>query len=254
MGDLEAEATYQRGRSHLLGSDGVEPSVALAMSCFERAAQRGHAAAQYSLAACLLTDDEDGAGCLADPIAAVRWLERAAEQHHAAAQHELGLCFASGTGVTQDLSAAVALYTKAAAQGLGNAQCALAECLLSGTGVPVDIDRAQALFRAALAQGVVPDRSMSYEECLSIFPHDTAASVGWLDGQEAQHRRFEALLEIGVPTPVDKSLFLLFVSDSPTAKTLLAWTQLSLSLPCISQSLDMRLFFVQAGHGRRLAA
>ena len=201
MGDLEAEATYQRGRSHLLGSDGVEPSVALALSCFERAAESGHAAAQYSLAACLLTDDED-AGRLADPVAAVRWLERAAEQHHAAAQHELGLCFASGTGVAQDLSAAVALHSKAAAQGLGDAQCALAECLLSGTGVPVDIDWAQALFRAALAQGVVPDRSMSYEECLSTFPHDTAASVGWLDGQEAQHRRFAALLEIGVPAPV----------------------------------------------------
>lgn len=188
---------YQLGLGHLLGSDGVESSVSLALKCFERAADSGHADAQYSLAACYLTDDPATGRC-ADPIAAVRWLERAAEQEHAAAQHELGLCFAAGTGVTQDLSKAASLYSEAAAQGFGMAQCALAECLLRGIGVPVDIDRAQELFRSALAQGSVPDRSMSYSECLSAFPHDTAASVGWLDGQAAQHRRFEALLQIGV--------------------------------------------------------
>eukprot|EP01046_Picozoa_sp_COSAG06_P006059 COSAG06_NODE_280_length_18452_cov_26.989660_5_plen_539_part_00 len=193
----EEEALYQRGLSHLLGTDGVEASVALALECFARPAERGHAAAQYSLASCYLTADP-AAGRAADPAVAVQWLERAAAQSHAAAQHELGLCLASGTGVAQDPAAAAALYSEAAAQGLGTAQCALAECLLHGTGVPVDTDRAQELFRAALAQGIVPDRSMSYGECLRTFPHDAAASVGWLDGQAAQHQRFEALLEIGV--------------------------------------------------------
>ena len=53
----EEEALYQRGLSHLLGTDGVEASVLLALECFARPAERGHAAAQYSLASCYLTAD-----------------------------------------------------------------------------------------------------------------------------------------------------------------------------------------------------
>ena len=104
MGE-EAETTYQRGLSHLLADETA--GFAMAMRCFERAAERGHAGAQYGLAACYLSD-EPKSGHAADPVTAVRWLERAAQQQHAAAQHELGLCFASGNGVTQDLSAAAA--------------------------------------------------------------------------------------------------------------------------------------------------
>lgn len=204
MGD-EVESHYQRGLNHLLSTPSShEPeghasddSLQSAMKSFMIAAKRGHADAQYNLAACYLTHDLHTTRT-PDPSSAVYWLQRAAEQQHAAAQHELGLCLASGNGIRQDLSAAAALYSKAAAQGHGLAQCALAECLLRGQGVPVNTDRAQELFCAALTQGIVPDRSMGYNECLSTFPHDTAASVGWLDGEAAQRRRFEALLQIGV--------------------------------------------------------
>ena len=58
MGE-EAETTYQRGLSHLLALDGTTETTgfAMAMRCFERAAESGHAGAQYGLAACYLSDE-----------------------------------------------------------------------------------------------------------------------------------------------------------------------------------------------------
>src|SRR3546814_17815172 len=48
---------------------------------------------------------------------AVEYLGKAAEQGHADAQFLLGECYANGRGVTKDLSWAARWYGKAAAQG-----------------------------------------------------------------------------------------------------------------------------------------
>ena len=52
-----------------------------------------------------------------DRARAVHWYTKAAEQGHAQAQFNLGVCFLTGQGVEQDLARAVHWYTKAAEQG-----------------------------------------------------------------------------------------------------------------------------------------
>lgn len=45
---------------------------------------------------------------------AVEWYTKAAEQGHAAAQYNLGNCYYDGEGVEKDLQKAIEWYTKAA--------------------------------------------------------------------------------------------------------------------------------------------
>ena len=54
---------------------------------FRKAAEQGHAAAQYNLGAMCA----NGQGVSKDYIEAVKWLRKAAEQGHAEAQFRLGL-------------------------------------------------------------------------------------------------------------------------------------------------------------------
>ena len=185
-----AEAAFQAGLAYFLQDD-----IADAEPCFATAAKSGRADAQYHWAVCQLSGD-GGPERLA---AAVALLRLAAAQHHAAAQFELGNCLANGIGVAEpDMVGAAKWYTAAADKAHGMATSALADCFQRGTGVTCNLDRARELHQAALEQGVTPDRPLGYAECLSLFHDCKAASVGWLDGQEAQSRRFEALLRIGV--------------------------------------------------------
>ncbi|MBQ0113780.1 MAG: sel1 repeat family protein [Bacteroidales bacterium] len=52
---------------------------------------------------------------------AVSWFKKAAEQGHADAQYNLAFCYANGNGVSQDYKQAASWYEKAAEQGLGEA-------------------------------------------------------------------------------------------------------------------------------------
>jgi TPR repeat protein len=134
------------------------------------------------------------------PRVAVQLLRQSAAKGHPAAQFELGLCLAEGVGVDEpDLHAAVRWYSAAAAGGHGMASAALAECYAEGRGVDTpDIGRARELRREAMRRGVAPAGALDYAECLATFSPDSAAAVGWLDGQGMQARRFRALLEVGV--------------------------------------------------------
>ena len=53
---------------------------------------------------------------LQDYAAAVKWYRRAAEQGHASAQFNLGVMYDGGQGVLQDYAAAVKWYRRAAEQ------------------------------------------------------------------------------------------------------------------------------------------
>ena len=57
---------------------------------------------------------------------------KAAEQGHAAAQYMLGLCYELGEGVEQDQVKAVEWYRKAAEQGQAVAHCSLGRCYAEG--------------------------------------------------------------------------------------------------------------------------
>ncbi|AKH36695.1 MULTISPECIES: tetratricopeptide repeat protein [Nitrosomonas] len=88
-----------------------------------------------------------------DLESAAGWFHRAAEQGHAAAQFNLGLLYAEGQGVPQDSAKAVEWFTKAAEQGNVDAQNNLGVMYLVGEGVPKNIDKAIEWFEKAEKQG-----------------------------------------------------------------------------------------------------
>ncbi len=69
---------------------------------------------------------------------AARLYRRAAEQGHAGAQYMLGFMYANGEGVPQNYAEAEEWYWKAAEQGDANAQYELGLMYEKGRGVPVD--------------------------------------------------------------------------------------------------------------------
>lgn len=88
-----------------------------------------------------------------DLESAAGWFQRAAEQGHAGAQFNLGLLYAEGQGVPQDFAKAVEWFTKAAEQGNVDAQNNLGVMYLVGEGVPKNTDKAIEWFKKAEKQG-----------------------------------------------------------------------------------------------------
>ena len=73
-----------------------------------------------------------------DYAEANKWHRKAAEQGHASAQYSLGISYDQGQGVKQDYAEANKWYRKAAAQGLADAQNNLAYAYADGHGVKQD--------------------------------------------------------------------------------------------------------------------
>ena len=88
-----------------------------------------------------------------DYAEAVKWYRKAAEQGHANAQYALGKCYYEGEGVTKDYAEAVKWYRKAAEQGHVHAQCVLGESYFDGHGVTTNYTEAEKWFRKAAEQG-----------------------------------------------------------------------------------------------------
>ena len=93
----DAAAQYSLGTLYAEGK-GVEQNDATAFLWFQRAAHQGVAAAQYNVGATYAT----GAGIGKSDVDAARWFRRAADQGMAFAQLNLGLLYAAGNGVPQD--------------------------------------------------------------------------------------------------------------------------------------------------------
>jgi hypothetical protein len=105
-----------------------------AFAKFKKAAEAGHAIAQFNLA--LMYDQ--GQGVPKDYAQAVRWFTKAAEAGNADAQYNLALMYFGGQGVPQDYQQAAQWYTKAAEAGIAPAQNNLALMYAKGLGVPQD--------------------------------------------------------------------------------------------------------------------
>jgi TPR repeat protein len=121
-----AEAQYY------LGDTSDEEEQEEAVEWLRQAGEQGHVAAQFALA--LKYEGTDGVW--PDAEEAVTWLRRAAERGHADAQRLLGGHYASGDGVAQDDTEAVGWLRKAAEQGNAAAQFELGEMFAVGRGVP----------------------------------------------------------------------------------------------------------------------
>ncbi len=156
-------------------------SFAQAAACFERAAQGGHAEAQYLLSNLL----DAGQGIAKNEAAAAQWERKAAEQGHAYAQanlsyrhyaagefteafawcqraahsrlawaqFNLGRMFEKGEGVAQNSTEAATWYRLAAQQNFAEAQAKLADLFYFGVGVPRSYAQAATWYRKAAEQG-----------------------------------------------------------------------------------------------------
>jgi tetratricopeptide (TPR) repeat protein len=89
-----------------------------AVQWYRKAAEQGHAGAQYSLGRMY----DLGWGVAEDNDQAVQWYRKAAEQGHAGAQYNLGMMYDRGGGGAKDAIQAVQWYRKAAKQGYAMAQ------------------------------------------------------------------------------------------------------------------------------------
>ena len=171
----EVESAYQRGLDYRMGSNGHERSAAKAAEWLQRAADRGHADAQYQLAG-LYRGGLSGPGDLSASekyyaLAAMQehaeaqmalaelyrlqdsekylyWMQRSAEQGNAQAQLLLAHAYGRGEVLKPPRYAtAFYWYNKAASNGNADASYWLGWSYLKGEGIPVNLDLAKYWFR-----------------------------------------------------------------------------------------------------------
>ncbi len=116
-----------------------------------KAAEQGHASAQYYLA----TKCHNGSGILQDYAEAVKWYRLAAEQGVAVAQTNLGVRYSKGQGVLQDNVAAHMWYNIGSANG--NALGGKNRDVIAQKMTPADISEAQRRAKVCMAS--------DYQDC-----------------------------------------------------------------------------------------
>lgn len=94
----DAEAQCELGDAYFKGSLGVPSGDAEAVKWYWKAAQQGHAQAQFKLG----LRYENGEGVPPSEAEAAKWYKQAAEQNYSYAQHMLVKCYAGGLGVGKD--------------------------------------------------------------------------------------------------------------------------------------------------------
>ncbi|MCD7733577.1 MAG: SEL1-like repeat protein [Clostridiales bacterium] len=131
------------------GGEGVAADAAKAAYWYEQAADRDLVEAQYTVA----QRYDRGKGVKENKAKAAKWYKKAAEQGHAKAQFCLGICYYTGEGVKANKAEAVRWYEKAAKQGYEKAQCNLGICYIAGEGVTADRAKAKEWLCMAAGQG-----------------------------------------------------------------------------------------------------
>jgi TPR repeat protein len=106
-GNTECESIV--GTLYFHGVGGVEKNFDTALRYFEKAAAKGHAAAQSGVGSCHFE--------MGRYEEAFKWYTKSAAQGYVDAEHNLGVLYEDGRGVTKDISKAIEWYTKAAEKG-----------------------------------------------------------------------------------------------------------------------------------------
>ena len=132
--DSDGAAHFAAGECFASG-DGAPRSDVHALEYFKRAADRGHARAQYR-AAMLYASERGGWHQNARSLAFL-YFTKAAHHGLREAQYELALCYRAGLGVSASKARALELFKNAADQGHTDAQFEVAESYLAGAGVGV---------------------------------------------------------------------------------------------------------------------
>lgn len=134
---------------------GVERNLPLAVEQYSKAVEQDDLDAMQELAEILI---EGSDGVEKDDERGFELLKRAAESGHAEAQWMLGTLFINpnSMGVTcveQDLAEGIKWMLKSSEQSFGMAECTLASFYLRGVGVEKDVAKAKELYTRALAHG-----------------------------------------------------------------------------------------------------
>jgi TPR repeat protein len=145
-----ADAQYYLGACYGRG-EGVAKDSEKAVYWYTKAAEQGHTEAQYYLGNRYYTGD----GIAKDFGKAAYWWTKAAEQGDVRAQYYLGFCYYNGLGVAKDSGKAVYWLTKAVEQGHADAQFQLGEFYYNGEGVAKDSGKAMYWWTEAAEQGHV---------------------------------------------------------------------------------------------------
>jgi TPR repeat protein len=149
--------------------DGAPPTKI--MRAWRKAADGGHARAQFRLGCCY----SFGNGVARDAEAAAEWYAKAAAQGLVGAQFNLGVLYKNGSGVVQDFKAAAEWYAKAAAQGNSSAQYNLGVSYENGIGVAQDFKAAAAWYAKAAASGHAK-APVRRDACLALAAAAAAAA------------------------------------------------------------------------------
>ena len=147
-----AMAQFNLGLMYYYGR-GVPQDYAEAMKWYRKAADQGHARAQFNLGIMYY----DYKGVRQNYAEAMKWYRKAADQGHARAQFNLGLMYYDGKGVPQNYAEnyaeAMKWFRKAAEQGFDHAQNALGRMYFKGYSVSLNYAEAMKWYRKAADQG-----------------------------------------------------------------------------------------------------
>jgi len=153
-----ADAQYKLGFAYHVGS-GVKENKAEAVTWYRQAAKQGSFPAQYQLIELYRNSiGVVGADC---PCT----LAEAAEWGDAEAQYNLGVAYADGVGVAKDPTEGLKWIRKSAEQGIGRAQLSLGVAYWYGSGVPEDPVEAVKWFQKAAEQGIGRAQEMMGAAC-----------------------------------------------------------------------------------------
>jgi TPR repeat protein len=145
-----ADAMHFMASAHASGKHGFPPSDLAAVEWLARAAEAGHAEAQFKLG----VFHEYGRGVSKDLFMATEWYRAAAEQGNADAQFALGVALGKGKGVEKSHEQACYWYAQSAMQDNGKAQWNLALRYTEGLGCVKDARKAAYWFARAALNGV----------------------------------------------------------------------------------------------------
>ncbi len=163
-------------------SPGLPANYAEAVRWFRRAAEQGHADAQFQLG--LMYMRGQGAQLIGH-AAAVDWMRKSAEQGNANGQNGLGFMYQHGLGMVIDHAEAVKWYRKAVRKGLASAQYNLGTMYQHGQGLPADHVKALAYYEMAAAQGE-PKAGKDRDALLARMTPQEIASARRMSGECAK--------------------------------------------------------------------
>jgi TPR repeat protein len=152
-----AAAQYDLSTYYYEGTNGVPENPAEFIRWTRAAANGGHAAAQYNLA---LAYYQGSSGVAKNLPESVKWFRLSAENGDPDGQTDYGTSLWWGEGVAANHAEAVRWFRKAAEQGHAEGQFWLGNAYRRGLGAEFDIDQARYWLRKSAAQGDEEARNM----------------------------------------------------------------------------------------------